>query len=140
VDPIAAATSPNRRSSSSVDASSQGHIVSSVPGSVVQVAVSVGQRGRNSSGHGRGGRYSGEVGDGRCSISSQYALVIGEVHERGEGVVGNLSGVSHAEAHRLVAHVPGQPLEDVVGGEIVRPFAEIAEQTLLLEVRSSAKS
>jgi hypothetical protein len=42
VDPVAAAASPNRRSSNSADASSEGHIVSSVLRSVVQVAVSVG--------------------------------------------------------------------------------------------------
>jgi hypothetical protein len=70
-NPVAAAASPNRRSSSSVDVSSQGHIVSSVLGSVEQVAASVGQRGRNSSGRGRGGRSSGEVGAGGGSISSQ---------------------------------------------------------------------
>ena len=140
MDPVAAAASSNRRSSNSADASSQGHIVSSVLRSVAQVAVSVGQRGRNSSGHGRGGRASGEASAGGGSISSQYALVIGEVHERGEGVVGHLSGVSHAKAHRLVVHVPGQALKDVIGGEVAGSLAEVAEQTLQLEGRSSAKS
>jgi len=140
VDPVAAAASPNKRSSNSADASSQGHIVSSVLRSVVQVAVSVGQRGRNSSGHGRGGRASGEASAGGGSISSQYALVIGEVHERGEGVVGHLSGVSHAKAHRLVVHVPGQALKDVIGGEVAGSLAEVAEQTLQLVGRSRAKS
>jgi hypothetical protein len=48
--------------------------------------------------------------------------------------------VSHAEAHRLVFQVPGKDPKDVIGGEVAGPFAEVAEQTLQLEGRSSAKS
>lgn len=86
-----------------------------------------------------GRRPGGEAEDGRGSIPSQCALVVGEDHEGGEGVVRAMSATGQLEAARLVLEVPQEPRQQILVLDVHGELAQVGEQALKLGRSSSAK-